>query len=154
MTKRLLSGLKMREPSVSLEERIRLSIAMESESPEPLGVAETWRERMEAWWAMLAYSQKLRYSAVFAASSVAVAVIVIIPRMSQKSDPFNLQFDPTMNAGIASPINQAGFMPQSELRRPINYFPTYHNPAENPLPPDGVPALVPVTADVPIGRGR
>ncbi len=156
-TKRLLSGLKMKQPADDLETRIRRSISLEGGRMRPSGIAESWWARLETWWAVLAYPQKLRYSAFLAASSVAFAAIVIIPGMLKKSDDLDLRLGSPMTAGVANTFVRnpyVPYVPVVQRRMPVDNLPTFHNPAENPPPAQGMPALIPVTADEPIGRGR
>lgn len=151
-TKRLLSGLKVKEPVVSLEKRIQRSVAAESRRPRPETRTQSWWERAVSWWKVLAYDQQLRLSATFAACSVLLAAIVITPTLLHKPEDVGLSGAATL-ASDTVPIYDAPFRP-SIGGRYHRILPTFHDPADNPPPANGAPVLIPVSADEAGVRGR
>ena len=151
-TKRLLCGLKVKHPAESLEGRIRTSIAVEQNAQQPKSPVLRGWAALAAWWQVLAYGQKLRYSAVFAASSILFAAITITPTSLRR---------PEAEIGLQSPVTYAGVSAPSEreMLRPgldgrfRSVVPTYHDPSTNPPTANGSPLLIPVSADD-AGSGR
>lgn len=151
-TKRLLSGLKVKDPVPTLENRIQRSLAAEARRPQPETRTQTWWDRAASWWQVLAYAEQLRYSAMFAASSIVLAALVITPTMLHKPQESGLQGAATL-ASDMTPLNEVPFRPSNNgpYRR---ILPTFHDPADNPPPANGAPVLIPVSADEAGVRGR
>lgn len=146
-TKRLLCGLKVKEPAETLETRIQRSISLEASRPAVESAAQTWLERAISWWNVLTYSHKLRYTVALTASSVVLATVVITPRALQKPEQTDVQHG-IMLTGANVPLTQRDlFPPSASDRYRTSILPTYHDPAENPPPPNGTPVLIPVGAD-------
>lgn len=157
-TKRLLCGLRMKEPAESLESRIRRSVAAEGHRPNPESAAQSMWARLAAWWQVLAYAQKLRYSVVFALSSVVIAATVITPQ-ALRSPRTDIRSASSV-AGVVIPANRetygtyGSYGPLVDRRAHSSILPTFHDPAENPPPANGAPVLIPVSADEFGSRGR
>jgi hypothetical protein len=148
-TKRLLCGLKMKNPTESLETRIQRSIAAESHRPAPDSVSQTWWARAVAWWQVLAYPQKLRFTFAFTACSVLLALVSITPRALQNSDENGTRNNPgtVTLATQQTPAQRDFYIPTAGDRYRSSILPTFHDPADNPPPPNGTPVLIPVGAD-------
>jgi hypothetical protein len=158
-TKRLLSGLKIKEPVSTLEKRIHRSISAESRRPQPETRTQSWWRRAASWWQVLAYDQQLRFSAMLAAASVALAAFVITPYLLHKPEESGFAGTATL-ASSSAPLNESSYQPpyppfqpglNGQYRRIV---PTFHDPADNPPPANGVPVLIPVSADGAGVRGR
>jgi hypothetical protein len=151
-TKRLLCGLKVKQPSESLESRVRDRIAEEGNSGRPDSAGAKVRSGLAGWWQLLAYGQKLRFSAIFAAASVAIAVITIAPRALRPVDDETELRPPVTFTGSSAAVERYMIQPGIDGRfRSI--VPTYHDPSTNPPSASGAPLLIPVSADE-VGAGR
>lgn len=159
VTKRLLSGLKMKEPCTNLEDRILERLAQEdcvlSASAESKGSSHLPSLfTFQSWWGVLAYPQKLRLSGMLAAGSVTVALLVIIPTAMQKPRPEEVYETVTGGSPIArtstlSPNLIPSAPTDAYHRMPEDTLVNYHNPAENVnVPPSaGSYFIEPVSAN-------
>jgi predicted anti-sigma-YlaC factor YlaD len=153
-TKRLLSGLKVKEPVTTLENRIQRSIAAEAHRPQPESRTQNWWSKVVVWWHVMAYDQQLRFSAVFAASSVGLAILVITPTILHKPEDAGLTGAPTIASDATAPSQDyQAYQPAVNVQY-RRILPSVHDPAENPPPANGAPVLVPVSSDEVGVRGR
>ena len=142
MTKRLVSGLRIKEPRAGLEDRILTAIAKDGDIP---SAGNGWLVRARAWWAVMAYSQRLRLAAGFCAASLAVAAIAVslsTPRAGESIATAN-------PASIAT-----GITPLPDPKMPASTLINLHDPAENGPPSSGPSGIVPVSSQEfePLGR--
>jgi len=69
-TKRMLSGLSMRNPSQQMEQRILASIAREQ-------IVENRRSNIASLWGSMPYNSRLKYSAYAAVAALAICIFAV-----------------------------------------------------------------------------
>jgi anti-sigma factor RsiW len=141
LTKRMLSGLKMKEPCTNLEARILERLAKEGsmtsasdESSHPSRLPSLFA--FQSWWGVLAYPQKLRLSGMLAAGSVTIALLVIVPTAMRKpadQEPYETVTGmiPVAKQSPMAPNLIPNAPTDSFYRFPEDTLVKYHNPVEN-----------------------
>ena len=121
-TKRMLSTLKVKDPSVALEDRILSRLAEEKLQQKQV------THSVGVWWSLLGHSQRLRWSGAAAILGVS-ALAFSINLTPVKSNPGSIAgLAPAARTGVDSP--SLGVV-ESNVVQPVSAMAFIHNPAEN-----------------------
>jgi predicted anti-sigma-YlaC factor YlaD len=129
-TKRMLSGLCVKQPRVDLEQQILQCLAEETQR-------RSGPVDLRASWQLLGYGQKLRLSAMFATGAIAVLLLVVT---QVKTDQ-----QPSENMMALAPAPT--FTSPSPQMVPVNDLILIHNPLENAPAAGFGQAMSPVSAN-------
>ena len=118
-TKRMLATLKVKDPSVALEDRILSRLAeVKGQQKQPgYGVG--------VWWSLLGHNQRLRWSG--AAAIVGVGALAFsINHTPAKTNPNGIAGLPKASRNLLDPSSAS-----SNLLQPVSDMAFIHNPGEN-----------------------
>jgi anti-sigma factor RsiW len=129
-TKRMISGLSIRQPHPDLEQMILGALAEEEQS-------RARRSPILAWWLTLPLNRRLQFACLFALSAVSLAAVRIAPVMLT---PARTQNTLELAAEMTAPQPHVHTHIQTEVS-PVGDVIFLHNPAENAPMSSGARAM-------------
>jgi predicted anti-sigma-YlaC factor YlaD len=114
-TKRMLSGLCVKQPRVDLEQQILQCLAEESQR-------RSGSIDLREWWLLLGYGQKLRLSTLFATGAMAVLLLTVVTTIHTDKQP---------SEGLMALAPAPAFSAPNGQTIPVNDLILIHNPLEN-----------------------